>query len=99
MNPAGAPSKVDHQVFDPDRAWRLHPQVSLRHESFGALAYHYGNRRLVFLRSSLLVELVQSLERFGSAGEALDATVGARKKDSYSRALERLAASEVIDAR
>jgi len=99
MSPAGAPSKAAHRVFDPDRAWRLHPQVSLRNESFGALAYHYGNRRLVFLRSPLLVELVQSLERFGSGGEALDATVGANERDSYARALERLAASEVIDAR
>ena len=28
----------------------LHPQVALRPEPFGALAYHYGNRRLVFLK-------------------------------------------------
>ncbi|MCY7299756.1 MAG: mycofactocin biosynthesis chaperone MftB, partial [Ilumatobacteraceae bacterium] len=30
-------------------ALALHPQVALRPEPFGALAYHYGNRRLVFL--------------------------------------------------
>ena len=38
--------------------WQLHPQVALRPEPFGALAYHYGNRRLTFLRSPELVELV-----------------------------------------
>jgi mycofactocin biosynthesis protein MftB len=30
----------------------LHPQVALRPEPFGALAYHYGNRKLVFLKLS-----------------------------------------------
>ncbi len=44
-----------------ERAWRLNPQVALRDESFGALAYHYGNRRLVFLKSWTLVDLVSSL--------------------------------------
>ncbi|MCX6513169.1 MAG: mycofactocin biosynthesis chaperone MftB [Actinobacteria bacterium] len=34
-----------------NRAMELHPEVALRDESFGALAYHYGNRRLVFLKS------------------------------------------------
>ena len=35
-----------------DLAGRLDvdPQVALRPEPFGALAYHYGNRRLVFLK-------------------------------------------------
>ncbi|MGD0395120.1 MAG: mycofactocin biosynthesis chaperone MftB, partial [Acidimicrobiales bacterium] len=32
--------------FDPSRPWTLHPQVSLRPEAFGALAYHFGTRRL-----------------------------------------------------
>jgi putative mycofactocin binding protein MftB len=86
-------------AFDADRPWRLHPQVALRDESFGALAYHYGNRRLIFLRSRTLVELVESLERFDSARMALDAVVGSHKRRSYERALVGLAASEVIDAR
>jgi putative mycofactocin binding protein MftB len=73
--------------------------VALRDESFGALAYHYGNRRLIFLRSKTLVALVESLERFDSAGAALDATVDSGERGSYERALARLAASEVIDAR
>jgi putative mycofactocin binding protein MftB len=86
-------------MFDAGRAWRVHPQVALRDESFGALAYHYGNRRLVFLKSRRLVELVSSLHDYPSAAEAIAALVPEAQHDSYTRALARLAASEVIDAR
>jgi putative mycofactocin binding protein MftB len=86
-------------VFDPDRAWRLHPQVALRDESFGALAYHYGTRRLLFLKSRLLVDLVSSLEQFESATAAIDAVIPETERSTYTRALARLATSEVIDAR
>jgi len=58
-------------AFATDRAWRLNPQVALRDESFGALAYHYGNRRLVFLKSRTLVALVSSLAEYPSADDAL----------------------------
>jgi len=90
--PAGA-------AFAVEQAWQLNPQVALRDESFGALAYHYGNRRLVFLKSRLLVELVSSLCDYPSATEAIAAVVPEGQHDSYRRALARLAASEVIDAR
>jgi mycofactocin biosynthesis protein MftB len=85
-------------AFAVEQAWQLNPQVALRDESFGALAYHYGNRRLVFLKSRLLVELVSSLRDYPSAAEAIDAVVPEGQHDSYRRALARLAASEVIDA-
>ena len=86
-------------AFAVEQAWQLNPQVALRDESFGALAYHYGNRRLVFLKSRLLVELVSSLRDYPSAAEAIDAVVPEGQHDSYRRALARLAASEVIDVR
>jgi mycofactocin biosynthesis protein MftB len=82
-----------------DRPWRLHPQVALRDESFGALAYHYGNRRLVFLKSRLLVELVTALERYDTAANAIAAIVPEEQRSAYGRALLRLADSEVIGAR
>jgi putative mycofactocin binding protein MftB len=85
--------------FDPERAWRVHPQVALRDESFGALAYHYGTRRLLFLKSRALVELVSALDRFESARTAVEALVPEPERAQYTRALARLAASEVIDAR
>ena len=89
-----------HQAaFSPERAWRLNPQVALRDEAFGALAYHYGNRRLVFLKSRRLVTLVSSLAEYPSATDAIAACVPEKSRPAYERALARLAASEVIDAR
>ena len=85
-------------AFATDRAWRLNPQVALRDESFGALAYHYGNRRLVFLKSRTLVTLVSSLAEYPSADDALVALVPDGERRAYERALARLAAAEVIDA-
>jgi putative mycofactocin binding protein MftB len=86
------------QEFDPDRPWRLHSQVALRDESFGALAYHYGTRRLLFLKSRTLVELVSALERYDSATAAIAALLPEAERAQYTRALARLATSEVIDA-
>jgi mycofactocin biosynthesis protein MftB len=85
--------------FDADAAWALHPQVALRPEGFGALAYHYGNRRLVFLKSKTLVEVVTALGDFESAHEALRALVEPSQCHRYEAALARLAASGVIRAR
>ena len=52
-------------------AYRLHPSVALRPEPFGALAYHYGNRKLVFLKSPLMVEVVRTLGDHPSIEAAL----------------------------
>lgn len=41
-------------------ALRLHPSVAVRPEPFGALAYHYDTRRLVFLRHPQLVDVVHA---------------------------------------
>jgi putative mycofactocin binding protein MftB len=47
--------------FDLDVAWRLHPQVSVRPEPFGALLYHFGTRRLSFLKDATLTRVVTGL--------------------------------------
>ena len=93
-----APSPAAPAAFAVERAWRLNPQVALRDEAFGALAYHYGNRRLVFLKSRTLVTLVSSLAEHPSASSAIEACVPEAEHAAYERALARLAASEVIDA-
>ena len=85
--------------FAAERAWRLNPQVALRDEAFGALAYHYGNRRLVFLKSRLLVAVVNALETYPTASATLDALVPSGQRARYERALVRLADSGVIDVR
>jgi len=74
--------------------------VSLRREPFGALAYHFENRRLAFLRSSELVELVEQLADHPSASAALDASgIAPRLRPGIERALASLEQSEVIRAR
>ena len=99
MSTLEAPSPAAGTAFAVDRSWRLSPQVALRDEAFGALAYHYGNRRLVFLKSRELVALVTSLEAYPSAAAAMDALVPERQRPHYERALSKLATSEVIGVR
>jgi mycofactocin biosynthesis protein MftB len=87
-------------AFDVSRAYRLNPAATLRPEPFGALAYHFGNRRLSFLKSRQLVTVVRLLENHDSAAGALDAAgVPAGQRDRYTEALAALADSEVIDER
>ncbi|GAA4146741.1 mycofactocin biosynthesis chaperone MftB [Actinomadura keratinilytica] len=91
---AGVPDGPD-AAFDTGRPYRLSPSVALRPEPFGALAYHFGNRRLSFLKAPELVELVRRLERYPSAGDALAGVPGARR-DAFRRALASLAAAGMI---
>ncbi len=83
--------------MNPDAAWRLHPQVSVRPEPFGALLYHFGTRRLSFLKDRTLLRVVECL---GDAPDARAACVAAGVPDGdegrYLRALETLAASNMI---
>ncbi|SPT49915.1 mycofactocin biosynthesis chaperone MftB [Actinomadura madurae] len=66
-----APFDAARPYFDAARPYRLSPSVALRPEPFGALAYHFGNRRLSFLKAPGLVELVRNLDRYPTAGDAL----------------------------
>jgi mycofactocin biosynthesis protein MftB len=83
--------------FDLDSAWRLHPQVSVRPERFGALLYHFGTRRLSFLKSRALLAVVSSLDSEESARAACaGAGIGPAELPAYARALATLAASQMI---
>jgi len=87
-------------VFDPARAWELDRQVALRPEQFGALAYHFGTRRLSFLKSPKLVGLVTALGEHPTALEAFDALD--LEEDEWLplfRALDSLARSRMIVVR
>jgi putative mycofactocin binding protein MftB len=80
-----------------DRGWRVAPQVALRPEPFGALVYHFGTRRLTFLKSRLLLDVVGSLAEHDTAGEACRAAgVQAEDLPRYERALEALADAGMI---
>ena len=85
--------------FDASRAWRLGPEVSLREENFGALAYHHGNRRLVFLKSHELVALLRRLGEFSSANEALEVMVRGDEVPRYLEALASLERSDLLRER
>jgi mycofactocin biosynthesis protein MftB len=84
--------------FDLDAAWRLHPQVSVRPERFGALLYHFGTRRLTFLKTPALLTVVRSLDSQPSARAAC-AAAGVTQADlpAYASALARLAAGSMIN--
>lgn len=93
----GASSDRATSTFDPDHRYRLSPDVSLRPESFGALAYHFGNRKLSFLKSPRLVAVVRSLSDHASARAAVEAgDVSEGERDGYLRALASLARTDMI---
>ncbi len=93
---SGGPVR-EAQGFSLDAAWQLHPKVSLRPESFGALAYHFGTRRLSFLKSPRMLDVVRSLGDHPSArGACLAAGVGDGELPVYTQALATLASTEMI---
>jgi putative mycofactocin binding protein MftB len=70
--------------------------VALRPEPFGAMAYHYDNRRLNFLRSADLVALVERLGDFETAHDALR-TLPPERRSGFADALARLAAGDFLE--
>ena len=87
-------------VFDPDRAYRCSPRVALRPEPFGALVYHFGTRRLSFLKTPQLVDVVSGLEQHDSVHAAIDAAaIEEAQRPAYLRALAGLAANGTIEER
>lgn len=87
-------------AFDLDGAWRLHEQVALRPESFGALAYHFGTRRLSFVKDPTLLAVLEGLADHGSARAACDAAgVPEQRLPSFATALATLATSQMITPR
>ena len=87
-------------AFDLDAPWTLSAQVALRPERFGALAYDFATRKLSFLKSRALVDVVRALAAHPSAREACGAAgVEDGELARYEHALATLARSGVITAR
>jgi putative mycofactocin binding protein MftB len=97
---SGSPGDTDRGPgFELDAPWRLHPQVSVRPERFGALLYHFGTRRLSFLKSPALLTVVESLASQPSARAACAAAgVSPAELPAYTAALATLAAGSMITA-
>ena len=95
-----APARGARAGFDLDRPWQLHAQVSVRPERFGALLYHFGTRRLSFLKSPELLTVVSSLGEASTAREACrQAGISDAELPAYAAALATLASSQMICAR
>jgi putative mycofactocin binding protein MftB len=86
--------------FDLDRPWRVDERVAVRPEPFGALLYHFGTRRLSFLKNVTVLTVLQSLDEHPSARSACAAAgVPADALPVYERALATLAQSQMIQRR
>ena len=84
-------------MFDVGAAWELDPRVAVRPEPFGALLYHFGTRKLSFLKDTTVVEVVRSLGDHPSAEAAVAAVVDdPAARSPYVAALSTLAGSAMI---
>jgi len=72
----------------------------MRPEPFGALLYHFGTRRLSFLKNQRVLTVVRSLADHPSARSACAAAgVTAAELPAYTRALSALTDSNMISER
>ena len=84
-------------AFNPDLGWQVHPQVAVRPEPFGALLYHFGTRKLSFLKNRKIVEVVNLLSDHPDARSALRAAgVDDDQQAPYLHALGVLVASQML---
>jgi mycofactocin biosynthesis protein MftB len=85
-------------AFDLDRRYVLHPQVAVRPEPFGALLYHFGTRRLSFLKDPRLLAVVRGLDDAATARAACDAAgVADADLPRFARALATLADTDMLE--
>jgi putative mycofactocin binding protein MftB len=84
--------------FDLERRYALHPQVAVRPEPFGALLYHFGTRRLSFLKDPRLLEVVQGLADAPTAHAACTAAgVSDAELARFAGALATLAETDMLE--
>jgi putative mycofactocin binding protein MftB len=87
-------------AFDADLPWRRARSVAVRPEPFGALVYSFRTRKLSFLKSKQLAQVVEALGEHSSAAATLSACgVAEAQRPAYVRALADLARSEMIERR
>ena len=84
-------------LIDLSLSWRLNPQVAVRPEPFGALLYHFGTRKLSFLKNRTIVAVVESLGDHPTVASALAAAgVDPDHQAPYLHALSVLVASNML---
>jgi putative mycofactocin binding protein MftB len=83
-----------------DTPLELDPQVALRPEPFGALAYHFRTRRLVFLKHPDMVAVARRLHDEPTLSATLRACgVPETRWASFAKAFASLAESEIVRER
>ena len=98
MTAPAVPVPADLDLLD--RAFDLSPRVAVRPEQFGALLYHFGTRRLSFLKDRRLLAAVQALGAQPSARAALaTAGISTAETATYARALTTLVRTSMIEPR
>ena len=86
--------------MDLGQPYGLDPRVSMRPEEFGALVYHFGNRKLSFLKSPDMLRVLEQLDNEPTLEGALEAAgIERRRWPTFLKALESLEASEMVRAR
>jgi putative mycofactocin binding protein MftB len=94
---AAVPAATGGAAFDPGMRWRLHPQVAVRPEPFGALLYHFGTRKLSFLKNRTIVAVVESLDQHTDARSACRAAgIDDAQEAPYLHALGVLVQSKML---
>jgi putative mycofactocin binding protein MftB len=75
----------------------LSPSLALRPEPFGALAYHFGTRRLTFLKRPELLEVMRGLDGDRQLSEVLVACqIPSAQWPVYAQTIERLIDSGMV---
>lgn len=83
-----------------DCALMVAPQVAVRSERFGALLYHFGTRRLSFVKDRRLADVVQRLDSSPTARSACEqAGVDPATLAAFELALEQLVATAMVQER
>ena len=84
-------------TFDSSLAWRVHPSVEVRPEPFGALLYHFGTRRLTFLKDRRLLAAIQELAAHPDARSACRAAgIDPSEQPRFDAALDRLTQIQML---
>jgi putative mycofactocin binding protein MftB len=90
-------SKRTHPVDLLGQVLSLHPQVALRPEPFGALAYHFDNRRLVFLKHPDVVRVITTLGPPLTVAEVLThCEIDQQRWPAFTSAISSLLGSEML---
>ena len=83
-----------------DTPLELDPQVALRPEPFGALAYHYRTRRLVFMKHRDVVAVAERLASQPTLSAALQVCgIAESRWPAFVQAFATLNESEIVRER